>query len=61
MNYLTRLLKTEHKKAGLYLEETENLLYLMFGQRRLGKWKATYVNFEEVHDTADMFLAMEAN
>ena len=58
MQYLTRLLKEEHRRTGLYLEETLKQVHLKIGQRTIEKFEFPF-NLEEIHSVADMWLAME--
>ena len=58
MQYLTRLLKEEHRRAGLYLEETKHKLHLRVGQRTIEKFAFPF-NLEEIHSVADMWTDME--
>lgn len=56
MQILTRLLKEEHRRAGLYLEEDTHTLYLKRGQQVLARFNATSATIDEVHKEADRHL-----
>lgn len=56
MRYLTRLLMEKHRRAGLYLEEDEDLLYLMQGQRVLATFSPLGATVEAVQAIADFVL-----
>jgi len=56
MQILTRVLKEEHRQAGLYLEEDDHILYLMRGQQTLARFSATGLTIEELHKEADRLM-----
>lgn len=56
MRYLTRLLKEEHRRAGLYLEEDDHCLYLVRGQQILARFSALGVTIEAVLAVADSYV-----
>ena len=53
MEILTAILKEEHRRQGLYLEEDDHLLYLKRGQQTLAKFSATGATVEEIQKEAD--------
>ena len=56
MNYLTELLKEEHRQAGLYLEEDDHILYLKKGQETIARFSATVARIDLIHAVADAYL-----
>ncbi len=55
--YLDRILKREHRQAGLYLDEDEDFVYLKQGDKVLGVWNATKATAETIIAAADRRLA----
>lgn len=54
---LTEQLKPEHRRAGFYLEDDEDFLYLKKGNEIVGIWLTGNVAIDAVLDTADRLLA----
>ena len=55
--YLGRILKREHRQAGLYLDDDEDFLYLKRGYKVVAIWNATKATAETVIAEADRRLA----
>lgn len=56
MGILTAVLKEEHRRQGLYLEEDDHLVYLKRGQQTLARFNATRVTVEEIQKEADKYM-----
>ena len=56
MEILTVLLKHEHRKAGLYLTEDEDFLYLKRGEKVLAVFSAYGATVKGVWQEADKHL-----
>ncbi|MBA7582043.1 hypothetical protein ES708_23963 [subsurface metagenome] len=56
MQILTAILKEEHRRQGLYLEENDHTLYLKRGQQVLARFSATGATMEEIHREADKYI-----
>ena len=52
---LTAALKNEHREAGLYLEEDEDMVYLKHDEKVLAKW------FAHSEETTIALIRAEAN
>jgi len=56
VQYLTRLLREEHRKAGMYLEEDDHCIYLVRGQQVLAEFSALGATKESIQAEADKWL-----
>ena len=56
MIVLTRILKEEHRRAGLYLEDDDHIVTLMRGQTVLTRFSATGATVESILAEADKYL-----
>jgi hypothetical protein len=56
MKILTEILRLEHRKAGLYLEEDDHTLYLKQGDEVLARWSATGASRDSILDEADKYI-----
>ena len=56
MQILTAILKEEHRRQGLYLEEDDHTLYLKRGHQILAKFSATGATVEEIQREANRYI-----
>ena len=56
MRMLTRMLRKEHRRAGLYLEEDDHILCLMQGQQVLAGFSSLGATLENILLEADKYL-----
>ena len=56
MEILTRMLKEEHRRAGLYLEDDGRIVSLLRGQDVLARFSATGATIESIHAEADKYV-----
>ena len=54
---LTELLKPEHRKAGLEVEDDEDFVYLKRGDKTLAIWNATKATRDVIQAEADRLIA----
>jgi len=56
MQYMTRLLKEEHRRSGLYLESDDHIIKLMRGQKVLAQFSASGATIENIIKAADIYI-----
>jgi len=56
MQILTRILRGEHRRAGLYLEEDDHILCLKRGQQTLARFSSLGATLESLLLEADSYL-----